>query len=96
MRPRSANVSRCLCTSSGRPWRSPSLFPAGTTEHAIFTSTNGETANSPIVSVPKVCEGKVSLWKDYWDLNAIASTTWFQSSLAAGDMSWVFDASGLI
>ena len=45
---------------------------------------------------PQVSDGKVSLWKDYWDLNAIANTTWFQSSLAAADMSWVFDATGLV
>ena len=49
-----------------------------------------------LVSVHKVSDGKVSLWKDYWDLNAIANTTWFQSSLAAADMSWVFDATGLV
>jgi limonene-1,2-epoxide hydrolase len=66
-------------------------------EHVVtYTSTNGETANNPIVSVHKVIEGKVALWKDYWDLNAIANTTWFQSSLAAPDLSWVFDATGLI
>ncbi len=65
-------------------------------EHlVIYTSTNGETAKNPIVSVHKVKDGKVTLWKDYWDLNAIANTTWFQSSLAGGDMSWVFDATGL-
>jgi len=61
-----------------------------------FTSTNGETANNPIVSVHKVSEGKVSQWKDYWDLNAIANTMWFQSGAASGDFSWTFDATGLI
>ena len=56
-------------------------------EHrVIYTSTNGATANNPIVSVHKVSDGKVS----------IANTTWFQSSLAAADMSWVFDATGLV
>lgn len=62
----------------------------------IFTSTNGETANNPIVSVHKVRDGQVFLWKDYWDLNAIANTAWFQSGAQAGDLSWVFDATGLI
>jgi limonene-1,2-epoxide hydrolase len=66
-------------------------------EHlVIYTSTNGETAKNPIVSVHKVVDGKVALWKDYWDLNAIANTTWFQSSLGTADMSWIFDATGLI
>ena len=63
----------------------------------IFTSSDGETANNPIVSVNKVSDGKVSLWKDYWDLNAIANTAWFQSSAAqAQDFSWIFDATGLV
>src|SRR5260370_13557204 len=64
-------------------------------EHlVIYTSTNGETANDPIVSVHKVSDRKVSLSEDHWDLNAIANTTWFQSA-AAGDLSWVVDATGL-
>jgi limonene-1,2-epoxide hydrolase len=63
----------------------------------IFTSSDGETANNPIVSVNKVSDGKVTLWKDYWDLNAIANTAWFQSSAArAQDFSWIFDATGLV
>jgi len=61
----------------------------------VFTSTSGEIANNPMVSVHKVSDGKVSLWKDYWDLNAIANTAWFQNAAATGDMSWVFDATGL-
>jgi limonene-1,2-epoxide hydrolase len=69
-------------------------------EHqVIYTSTDGDTAKNPIVSVHKVIDGKVALWKDYWDLNAIANSTWFQSSLASlgtADMNWVFDATGLI
>jgi limonene-1,2-epoxide hydrolase len=31
----------------------------------IVTSTNGKAANNPIVSVHKVSDGKISLWKDY-------------------------------
>jgi limonene-1,2-epoxide hydrolase len=66
-------------------------------EHVVtYTSTDGETTNNPIVSVHKVSEGKVCLWKDYWDFNAIGNATWFQSSLEGADLSWVFDASGLI
>ena len=67
-------------------------------EHLVtYTSTNGEVTTNPIVSVHKVSDGKISLWKDYWDFNAIANAAWFQSSLAAvSDMSWVFDATGLV
>ena len=54
-------------------------------EHlVIYTSTNGATAINPIVSVHKVGDGKVSLWKDYWDLNAIANTTWFSKLSSSG------------
>jgi Limonene-1,2-epoxide hydrolase catalytic domain len=67
------------------------------TKHlVIYTSTDGEVTNNPIVSVHKVNDGKISLWKDYPDFNAIANATWFQSSLADPDMSWVFDATGLV
>lgn len=66
-------------------------------EHlVIYKSSNGDIARNPIVSVHKVIDGKVALWKDYWDLNAIANATWLQSSLSGADMSWVFDATGLI
>ena len=66
-------------------------------EHLVtYTSTNGEVTNNPMVSVHKVSDGKISLCKDYWDFNAIANAAWFQSSLAAPDLSWVFDATGLV
>jgi limonene-1,2-epoxide hydrolase len=66
-------------------------------EHLVtYTSTNGEVTNNPIVSVHKVSNGKISLWKDYWDFNAIANAAWFQSSLADADLSWVFDATDLV
>jgi len=66
-------------------------------EHVVtYTSTNGEKTKNPIVSVHRVSDGKVSLWKDYWDLNAIANAAWFKNSLAAADMSWVFDATDLV
>jgi limonene-1,2-epoxide hydrolase len=72
-------ITTCLCLTNGVDV----IY-----EHLeIFTSTNGEIANNPIVSVHKVNDGKVSLWKDYWDLNAIVNTTWFQDSMAKGDRS---------
>ena len=61
-----------------------------------YTSTNGEVTNNPIVSVHKVSDGKISLWKDYWDFNAIADAAWFQRSIAAPDLSWAFDATGRV
>jgi limonene-1,2-epoxide hydrolase len=58
----------------------------------------GETAVLPFVSVHKVFDGRVTLWKDYWDFGAIANhapPSWMEH-LSGADTSWVFDATGLI
>ncbi|MGZ8176820.1 nuclear transport factor 2 family protein [Williamsia sp. SKLECPSW1] len=58
----------------------------------------GETAELPFVSVHRVRDGKVALWKDYWDFGGLANTappTWLED-LAQADTSWIFDATGLI
>jgi limonene-1,2-epoxide hydrolase len=57
----------------------------------------GETALLNFVSVHKVEDGKVTLWKDYWDLNSMtaqAPATWL-ADLSRADTSWIFDATGL-
>ena len=68
-------------------------------EHSeTWTWSSGETALLPFVSVHRVADGKITLWKDYWDFGAIANKappTWMES-LAGADTSWVFDATGLI
>ena len=59
---------------------------------------SGETAVLQFVSVHRVDDGKVSLWKDYWDMGSMtaqAPSTWLED-LAKADVSWVFDATGLI
>lgn len=58
----------------------------------------GETAELPLVSVHRVRDGKVTLWKDYWDFGGLANTappTWLEE-LGTADTSWIFDATGLI
>ncbi|MFL0179088.1 MULTISPECIES: nuclear transport factor 2 family protein [unclassified Mycobacterium] len=58
----------------------------------------GETALLRFVTVHKVIDGKITLWKDYWDmagLTAHAPPTWLEE-FAEADMSWIFDATGLI
>ena len=43
-------------------------------------------------------DGKVALWKDYWDFGAVANaapTDWMEA-LATADTSWMFDATGLV
>jgi limonene-1,2-epoxide hydrolase len=59
---------------------------------------SGETAVLQFVSVHRVDDGKVTLWKDYWDMGSMtaqAPPSWLED-LSKADTSWVFDATGLI
>ncbi|WP_370250505.1 nuclear transport factor 2 family protein [Nocardioides sp.] len=63
-------------------------------ERWVFAS--GEQVDLAFVSVHRVVDGRVSLWKDYWDFGAVAGhapADWLEG-LAAGDMSWMYDATG--
>jgi limonene-1,2-epoxide hydrolase len=56
--------------------------------------TSGEMAVLQFVTVHRVDDGKVSLWKDYWDMGGMtaqAPPTWLED-LGTADVSWVFDA----
>ena len=68
-------------------------------EHSeTWTWATGEAAVLPFVTVHRVVDGKVTLWKDYWDFGAIANSappSWMED-LASADTSWVFDATGLV
>ena len=68
-------------------------------EHAeTWTFATGERFVLPFATVHRVTDGKVSVWKDYWDFGAIANNAppgWLES-LADADMSWIFDATGLV
>ncbi|KUI26666.1 limonene-1,2-epoxide hydrolase [Mycobacterium sp. IS-1742] len=58
----------------------------------------GETAVLRFVTVHRVEDGAITLWKDYWDMSGLTATappTWLED-LATADTSWVFDATGLI
>jgi limonene-1,2-epoxide hydrolase len=58
----------------------------------------GESAVIQFVSVHSVEDGKITLWKDYWDMGALANSappTWMED-LMSSDLSWVFDAPGLV
>ena len=58
----------------------------------------GETALLRFVTVHRVVDGKVTIWKDYWDLGGMTSQappTWLED-MAKADTSWVFDATGLV
>lgn len=58
----------------------------------------GESVVLPFVSVHRVADGKVTLWKDYWDFTTLinAAPQAWRDSIAAADTSWVFDATGLV
>ena len=58
----------------------------------------GETARLAFVTVHRVEDGKITLWKDYSDFNTLLSAAppSFTEGLASADTSWVFDASELV
>jgi limonene-1,2-epoxide hydrolase len=58
----------------------------------------GETVRLPFVSVHRVDDGKITLWKDYSDFNTLltAAPASYVEGLASVDTSWVYDASGLV
>jgi len=65
-------------------------------EHSeTWNWATGETAVLHFVSVHRVEDGKITVWKDYWDFNSLvgqAPSDWLEI-LAKADTSWVFDAS---
>ncbi|MGV0746322.1 nuclear transport factor 2 family protein [Mycolicibacterium sp. XJ870] len=66
--------------------------------HEEWLWETGESALLKFVTVHRVEGGKVTLWKDYWDMGALANhapPTWL-ADFASADMSWVFDATGLV
>jgi len=68
-------------------------------EHSeTWTFTTGEQGVLRFVTVHRVVDGKVTVWKDYWDMNSLVSfapPNHFEA-LADADTSWIFDATGLI
>ena len=66
--------------------------------HEEWHWATGESAVLQFVTVHRVVDGKISLWKDYWDMGALvnfAPSTWMDD-LARSDMSWIYDATGQI
>ena len=66
--------------------------------HEEWHWPTGEVAVNRFVTVHRVENGKITLWKDYWDMATLANSappTW-QEDLMKSDMSWVFDATGLV
>jgi limonene-1,2-epoxide hydrolase len=66
--------------------------------HEEWHWPTGESAVLQFVTVHRVQNGKITLWKDYWDMAALANNapaTWMED-FAKADMSWIFDATGLV
>lgn len=66
--------------------------------HEEWHWATGESAVLQFVTVHRVVNGKITLWKDYWDMGALANhapPTWLKD-FAEADMSWMFDATGLV
>lgn len=68
-------------------------------EHSeTWTFSTGERGLLRFVSVHKVVDGRITVWKDYWDFNSLVSfapPNHFEN-LANADTSWVFDATALV
>jgi limonene-1,2-epoxide hydrolase len=68
-------------------------------EHSeTWTFETGERGVLRFVTVHQVVDGKITVWKDYWDMNTLVSfapPNHFEN-LANADVSWVFDASELV
>ena len=68
-------------------------------EHSeAWNWVSGESAVLQFVTVHKVVNGAITVWKDYWDFAGLlnhAPADWMEQ-LSQGDMSWMFDATGLL
>ncbi|MBS1694948.1 MAG: nuclear transport factor 2 family protein [Actinobacteria bacterium] len=66
--------------------------------HEEWHWTTGESMVLRFVSVHRVQNAKITLWKDYWDMSALVNAAppeWMEA-LATADTSWLFDATALV
>ena len=66
--------------------------------HEEWHWATGESAVLKFVTVHRIENGKITVWKDYWDMGALTShapASWLED-FAEADMSWIFDATGLV
>jgi limonene-1,2-epoxide hydrolase len=67
------------------------------TEHEeIWHWESGEHVVLPFVSVQRIRDDKILLWRDYWDQQTLmqaAPASWHER-LETADLSWVYDATG--
>jgi limonene-1,2-epoxide hydrolase len=66
--------------------------------HQEWHWTTGESAVMQFVTVHRVEDGMITLWKDRWDMGALANhapPSWLED-LANADMSWIYDPTGVV
>jgi limonene-1,2-epoxide hydrolase len=69
------------------------------TEHAeTWHWPSGESVTLPFVSVQRVVDDRIVLWKDYWDYQTLmnAAPQAWHDRLANADLSWIYDATGSV
>ena len=68
------------------------------TEHVeLWRWESGEEVELPFVSVQRIRDDRIVLWKDYWNQQTLmdaAPASWHER-LATAELSWAFDATGL-
>jgi limonene-1,2-epoxide hydrolase len=67
------------------------------TEHKeTWRFHTGEEVTLPFVSVQRLRDDHIVLWKDYWDFRTLmnAAPAWWHERLATADLSWVTDVTG--
>ena len=68
-------------------------------EHSeTWTFATGQVFELPFATVHRVRDGRVTLWKDYWDFGTVvnAAPPGWLDKLGEADTSWIFDATGLV
>jgi limonene-1,2-epoxide hydrolase len=68
------------------------------TEHIeVWEFPTGERVELPFVSVQNVEDGRITLWKDYWNQPTLMDSApqWWHERLASSDLTWLFDATGI-
>jgi limonene-1,2-epoxide hydrolase len=69
------------------------------TEHAeTWEWASGERVTLPFVSVQRIVDGRILLWRDYWDYQTLlgAAPADWQERLFTADLWWLFDATDVV
>lgn len=68
-------------------------------EHSeTWVFPSGEQGTLRFATVHRVVDGKITVWKDYWDYGSVLAFAPpnYLEDLATADLSWMFDATELV